>query len=81
MSTIKERADIYVGHSFEIDEFTSASIKRQAFIDGAKEQRKIDVDKAWQWITNNWRKYIYQDRDGIICFGHWEADFRKAMGE
>ena len=44
--TIEERADAYVGHPFEIDEFSSASAKRQAFIDGAKEQRKIDIEKA-----------------------------------
>lgn len=46
IKTIEERADVYVGHPFEIDEFSSATAKRQAFIDGAKEQRKIDIDKA-----------------------------------
>lgn len=50
MKTIEERADAYVGHPFEIDEFTSASIKRQAFIDGAKEQRRIDIDRAREWL-------------------------------
>lgn len=46
MKTIEERADAYVGHPFEIDEFSSASAKRQAFIDGAKEQKGIDIDNA-----------------------------------
>ena len=42
MKTIKERADAYVGHPEEIDEFTSATIKRGAYIRGAKEQKAID---------------------------------------
>ena len=40
--TIEERADAYVGHPEEIDEFTSATIKRDAYIRGAKEQKAID---------------------------------------
>ena len=40
--TIEERADAYVGHPEEIDEFTSATIKRGAYIRGAKEQKAID---------------------------------------
>ena len=44
--TIEERADAYVGHSEEIDEFTTETIKRYAYIRGAKEQKEIDIDKA-----------------------------------
>ena len=44
--TIEERADAYVGHPEEIDEFTSATIKRDAYIRGAKEQKAIDIDNA-----------------------------------
>ena len=44
MQTIEERADAYVGHSKEIDEFTSATIKRDAYIRGAKEQKAIDEE-------------------------------------
>ena len=40
--TIEERADAYVGHPEEIDEFTSETIKRDAYIRGAKEQKAID---------------------------------------
>ena len=40
--TIEERADAYVGHPEEIDEFTSETIKRKAYIAGAKEQKAID---------------------------------------
>ena len=42
MKTIEERADAYVGHPEEIDEFTSETIKRKAYITGAKEQKAID---------------------------------------
>lgn len=44
MKTIEQLADEYVGHPEEIDEFSSATIKRQAFIDGAKAQKQIDEE-------------------------------------
>ena len=44
MKTIEERADAYVGHPEEIDEFTSATIKRYAYIRGAKDQKAIDEE-------------------------------------
>ena len=40
--TIEERADAYVGHPEEIDEFTSETLKRYAYIVGATEQKAID---------------------------------------
>ena len=36
-------------------------------------------EKFREWLKNNWREYVYQDGDGIIHFGHWESDFRKAI--
>ena len=42
--TIEEKADAYVGHPEEIDEFTSETIKREAYIAGAKEQKAIDEE-------------------------------------
>lgn len=57
MKTIQQRADDYVGHPEEIDESSSAAIKRQAFIDGARAQRCIDneyfrqkIKKAILWL-------------------------------
>ena len=44
MKTIEERADAYVGHPEEIDEFTSETIKRDAYIRGATEQKAIDEE-------------------------------------
>ena len=39
------------------------------------------IEKACEWMKNNWREYVNQDRDGMILFGHLESDFRKAMKE
>ena len=44
MKSIEERAEAYVGHPEEIDEFTSETIKRDAYIRGAKEQKAIDEE-------------------------------------
>ena len=43
MKSIEERADAYIGHPFEIDEFPSTTIKRQAFIEGAKDGFRVAV--------------------------------------
>ena len=75
MQTIEERAKEYSKGQW--DEPTA----NKAYIDGAKEQKAIDIDKACEWLKNNWREYVNQDRDGMILFGHWEYDFRKAMEE
>lgn len=76
MKSIKERADIYVGHTEEIDEFSSATIKRQAFIDGAKEQQKIDIDKA---------RSAFDKACGWLNVYPWyiavKDEFRKSMEE
>ena len=58
MKTIKQRADEYVSrHPEEIDEFSSAIIKKHAFIEGARAQRRIDneyfrqkIKKAILWL-------------------------------
>ena len=50
MKTIQQRADDYVGHPEEIDEFSYATIKRQAFIAGARAQRSIDIEYFRQKI-------------------------------
>lgn len=81
--TIEERADAYVGHPEEIDEFTSETIKRDAYIRGAKEQKAIDIENACEWLDN----YLME----IGCPDDWMRDspnmesgkerFRKAMEE
>ena len=51
------------------------------YIQGAYDQKEVDIDKACEWLKINWRKYVYRDRDDGILFGHWESDFRKVMQE
>ena len=75
MKTIEERAKEYAkGRRYEIVAYV-------AYIAGAIEQEDIDIDKACEWMKNNWREYVNQDRDGMILFGHLASDFRKAMEE
>lgn len=69
MKTIEERADAYVGHPEEVDEFTSATIKRAAYIRGAKEQKAIDIEKAktafvksCEWLsTFPWYNAVFEE--------------------
>ena len=51
------------------------------FINGAEWMQKKMIEKACEWLKDNWREYVYQDGDGVVHFGHWEFDFRKAMEE
>ena len=79
--TIEERADAYVGHPEEIDEFTSATIKRAAYIRGAKEQKAIDIDNACIILCYTGCPYKI---DSNKCFNTmcetWEI-FRRMMEE
>lgn len=75
---IEQQASLTV---FPWDDAREQSKFEDGFIEGAKWADKTMIDKACEWITNNWREYVYQDGDGIVHFGHWENDFRKAMEE
>ena len=61
----------------DVDRFDVPDI----FAKGAEWADKTMIEKACEWLNNNWREYVYQDGDGIVHFGHWESDFRKAMEE
>ena len=83
MKTIEERADAYVGHPEEIDEFTTETLKRDAYIRGAKEQKAIDIEKACEWLDNYLMEIGYSDdwlRDSLNIKSGKER-FRKAMEE
>ena len=95
MKTIEERAKEWGEHIVEttpydvvdgkacvfVEDRNIADVAEESYIAGATEQKVIDIDKACEWLKNNWREYVNQDRDGMILFGHWEYDFRKAMQE
>ena len=51
-----------------------------AFASGYYFAKKDTIEKAVKWLHDNWREYIMgPDSDGMIGFGHWEYDFKKAM--
>ena len=81
MKTIEERAREYVLNAIPIIEPSPIIGQFRAYTAGATKQKAIDIEKACEWLKNNWREYVNQDRDGMILFGHWESDFRKAMEE
>ena len=83
MKTIEERARLAAWQIFEEIGLSQHSVDRVSEIITEKmlDQKAIDIDKACEWLENNWREYVNQDRDGMILFGHWESDFRKAMEE
>jgi len=67
---IKEQADNYIGHSKELDEGIEVTMRRQAFIDGAKwmleEQQKSlksMLYKAVKWVEWNASDYAWFDFD------------------
>ena len=83
MKTIEERARLAAWQIFEEIGLSQHSVDRVSEIitERMLDQKDIDIDKACEWLKNNWREYVNQDRDGMILFGHWEYDFRKAMEE
>ena len=83
MKTIEERARLAAWQIFEEIGLSRHSVDRVSEIitERMLDQKDIDIDKACEWLKNNWREYVNQDRDGMILFGHWEYDFRKAMEE
>ena len=78
--TIEERAKEYASKKGDISlspiyNESLARIYEEAYIAGATEQKAIDIEKACEWLKNDLREY------GILLFGHWQSDFRKAMEE
>ena len=75
MKTIDERAKEYSLKDFDGYYTGREKALEEGYIAEATEQNAADIE----WLRNNWRKYIYQDRDGVILFNYWESDFRKSM--
>ena len=82
MKTIKERAKREgIISQLRADYPYDKKSVEFGYIQGAYDQKEVDIDKACEWLKINWRKYVYRDRDDGILFGHWESDFRKVMEE
>ena len=67
MKSIEERADAYVGHPEEIDEFTTETIKRDAYIRGAKEQKAIDDEMRLKKCDD----MTQSEYDREVAFADW----------
>ena len=82
MKTIEERAkrEVIISQLRADYPYDKKSVEF-GYIQGAYDQKEVDIDKACEWLKINWRKYVYRDRDDGILFGHWESDFRKVMKE
>jgi len=77
MKTIEERARKYSKGQW--DEPTAI----KAYIDGAKEQKAIDIEKACEWLDNYLMEIGYSDdwlRDSLNIKSGKER-FRKSMEE
>ena len=91
MKTIVERAYDYADEKWgDVDEYHADTVAVSAYIAGAEEQKKIDIEKACEWLKENAREYAcatvrcpYGEEEEIICDVHPEIveDFRKAMEE
>ena len=95
MKTIEERAKEYASKKGDISlspiyNEALASIYEEAYIAGATEQKRIDINKVCDWLKENARDYAcatvrcpYGEEEEIICDVHPEIveDFRKAMEE
>ena len=70
---------IYIFENPVLD-FTKLSVKQS---DEDIEYIRTDafIEKAEKWLNEHWREYVNVDADGVVCFGHWKNDFRKAMEE
>lgn len=71
MKTIEERAYDYADEKWgDVDEYHADTVAVGAYIAGAEEQKRIDIDKAYDWLKA--RNVITEDS---------LEGFRKAMEE
>ena len=78
--TIEERADAYVGHPEEIDEFTTETIKRDAYIRGAKEQKAIDDAECANQVIMGKGSAINHYKQGYHDAVNKACELLKAVG-
>jgi len=71
MKTIEERAEIYEKEYPHIDDSHYSYYVRDGYVQGATDQKHIDIEKAFAWLRYN-RILDGWDNETII-------DFQKAM--
>lgn len=73
---------IYDDYYDSIQECIESCREAMEWKDERHQQEKQQwLDKACEWWTNNWRKYVMTDRNGIVALNFWKNDFKKAMEE
>lgn len=79
MKTIEERANEYADTKVTPYDEPMYNAWRQAimndYLAGAKEQKKIDIEKACEWMTN------FKTGNGEFPLYDFVGNFRKAMEE
>lgn len=80
MPTIVERANKYAKEESG-DNYVAAILRYGGYVKGAQEQHKIDIEKAYEWICDNYAD-IYNEEINDCKFDEgWRKAFRKAMEE
>ena len=67
----------FISSSFEFGFVCGALWQKQQ--DQARSAVEIAREEVIEWIDNHWREYVNVDADGVVCFGHWKNDLRKAF--
>lgn len=82
MKTIEERASEYAPDTFDNDYILPAregyivNLQRKAYIEGAAEQKAIDIDRACKWLKENIEGGVHPQSTYSFL-----DKFRKAMEE
>ena len=77
MATIEERAKAVFPNSTYL-----SKKQRRAYVIGATEQKAIDIEKACEWIKENFEYYVDVEVSSYYTYDDkFVEDFRKAMEE
>ena len=78
----KDKIDEYLWKEHHILGGCCSSIESMKYAVAREVAEKLTdafIEKACEWFKNNWREYVNTDKDGVVCFGHWEKDFKNYM--
>ena len=82
MKTIAERAREYAENEDLVHGTDGYEYCLRDYIKGATEQKVIDIDKACEWIKENFEYYVDVEVSSYYTYGDkFVDDFRKAMEE
>ena len=80
MKTIAERAREYAENEDLVQGTDGYEYCLRDYIKGATEQKVIDIDKACEWIKENFEYYVDVEVSSYYTYGDkFVDDFRKAM--